>query len=457
MTQMHELQQPKRIRTGFLSGPKGELGFLEYIKTGSHAEHHPLPFSPKRIYWVNASAESSIRGDHAHVNSSRVFVALSGSIEVEITFKDSRIKSFNLHDWSEGLWVPPGFWYRCKLSADALLLVISSHTHEEDIYVRDKEDYLSGYRRHGEWIFSHNYLPQVYKRSYPLLHYGMRRYQFIASGKVSEVFYIAKGAEILGRWPFQIQKHMAVSLSGAPFGGLQVLDAVPVEVVQRWVAWVLGVLKGMKIKQVRNRVKPDFLLSTYEEKLNQSLVALGFEEIFSDHNQYIDVRGDSTPKLHQMQERKLHKLLQYGAKVVEESAANLEEIYYYIAQARTNRGIPLNVRFKQMKSLFQSYPNKYSIYSVFDKKNVRMATCIMVKPGNDTWYYFLPATGVDHMNKSPMVLLIHFLAAKCKAQGLSYLDLGLSSIEGHLQSGLHQFKERMGAQDSAKRTLQINL
>lgn len=452
--QMHELQQPKRIKCGFLEGPKGQLGFMEYVKTGSSSDHHALPFKPRRIYWVNGQSEGTLRGDHAHLNSSRVFVAIQGEVNIEITFKDGRTRNYTLASWEEGLWVPPGFWYRCVLGKDALLLVISSHTHKQDIYIRDKAQYLAGYKREGDWIYSHNYLPQVYKRSYPLHLYGIRRYQFIASGQVIEVFYLARGSEILGRWPFQLHQKMAISLSGAPYGGFQVHASVPGDVVAEWSKWVLDVLRGMGMQTIRHRPKPDFLLSEQDKNNLDRLRLEGFKELYSDYNQYINVRGVGSA-LHSMESRKLQKLLKAGARVVEESPENLQEVYYFIAQARTNRQIPLSVNFKQMKQFFEAYPQRYSIYSVFDKRNVRMASCIMVQPDERCWYYFLPATAVEHLSKSPMVLLIQELVEICRSKGLDYLDLGIASVEGHKQKGLFEFKKRMGALESPKRTLEL--
>jgi hypothetical protein len=86
-----------------------------------------------------------------------------------------------------------------------------------------------------------------------------------------------------------------------------------------------------------------------------------------------------------------------------------------------------------------------------------MASCIMVQPDEQCWYYFLPATAVEHLSKSPMVLLIKELTEVCEAKGLEYLDLGIASVEGFKQKGLFEFKERMGALESPKRTLEISL
>jgi hypothetical protein len=450
---LHELQQPRRLRPGLLSGPRGHLGFLEYKGSGSpSADSHGLPFEPKRIYWVDSLSENGLRGDHAHLNSSRVVVAVKGSVRILITFKDGRTKEYELKTWDEALWIPPGFWYECRLDTDSLLLVIASHPHEQDQYLRDKEAYLSGYIRNREWIYAHNYLPQVYKRSYPLHHYGMRRYQYIARKQVTEVFYLAKGSEILGRWPFQIDKEWAISLPNAPYGGLQVNESVPSQEIIPWLEWVKKTLYGMGIKKIRNRCKPDFLMSSFEKRIMAKLEKVGFKESFSDSNQFLSIKGPLQQRLHAMELRKLSQCRKLGYKLVEESPALLEEVYYFIAQARANRNIPLSITYDQMQQFFMAYPEKYRIMSIFDKKNLRLATCIVVNPEPDTLYYFLPATAISALPKSPMVLLIAELYHYCQSRSIRFLDLGLSSVEGHVQQGLFDFKQNMGAYVSPKRT-----
>jgi lipid II:glycine glycyltransferase (peptidoglycan interpeptide bridge formation enzyme) len=76
---------------------------------------------------------------------------------------------------------------------------------------------------------------------------------------------------------------------------------------------------------------------------------------------------------------------------------------------------------------------------------------------DNSLYYFLPATGVDFLSESPMVFLIVAMANWCKERNIQFLDLGISSVEGHLQQGLYDFKKRMGAKDSEKWTLEQSL
>lgn len=446
---MHELQQPKLIKTGHFSGPKGNLSFLEIKKE--------LPFEPQRVYWVDRSEESGLRGNHAHLNSSRVFSAISGEVLIRIFLKDGREKEFILQPWSDSLWIPPGFWYECHLNKDSILLVISSHTHDDDIYLRDKEAYLAGYCKKQDWVYSHNYLPNVYKRSYPISHYAIRRYQYIVNHSLTEIFYLARGREILGRWPFQINNGVATSLTGAPYGGMQVNEEVPLAEVKNWVKWVIQLLPSMGVRQIKYRSKPSFLQNGYENRLQKLLISLGFNSCFSDASQYIITLEDLAQKLHPMEQRKLKQSEKQGLRMLEESAENLPEVFFFIAQARYSRDIPLNTTLEKLQELFKAYPDKYFIFSVFDKKNIRLATCIAVWQSDNSLYYFLPATGIDFMSESPMVFLIVSMANWCEERNIDFLDLGISSIEGHLQQGLYDFKKRMGAIDAEKWTFELEL
>jgi len=446
---MHELQQPKLIKTGHFYGPKGNLSFLE--------SKQELPFEPKRVYWVDRSEETSLRGNHAHLNSSRIFSAIVGEVLVRIFLKDGREKEFILKPWEDSLWIPPGFWYECHLRKEAILLVISSHKHEEDIYLRDKEAYFAGYFKNNDWVYSHNYLPNVYKRSYPISHYAIRRYQYIVNESLTEIFYLAKGREILGRWPFQIKNGIATNLTGAPYGGIQVNEKVPLVEVKKWLKWVIQLLPSMGVTQVKYRAKPSFLQDKFDGKLEKQLQTLGFKPSFSDASQYINTREDLIPQLHSMEQRKLKQSEKMGLRMLEESAEILPEVYFFIAQARYSRDIPLNTTLEKLQQLFIAYPDKYFIFSVFDKKNIRLATCIAVLQSDNSLYYFLPATGVDFLSESPMVFLIVAMANWCKERNVQFLDLGISSVDGHLQQGLYDFKKRMGAKDSEKWTYELLL
>ena len=67
-------------------------------------------------------------------------------------------------------------------------------------------------------------------------------------------------------------------------------------------------------------------------------------------------------------------------------------------------------------------------------------------------YNYLPASIDEYKAFSPMVMIMENVYNYAKKEQYSFIDLGISSINGVLQKGLIQFKERIGGVFSEKTT-----
>lgn len=102
-----------------------------------------IPFVIKRAYWITQRDHALEVGNHAHTKLSQVFVALNGSIEVNLTDLDGNTEKFVLDDPSKGLYVPKLFWKKLDFAPGAILLCLTSHLFEEDVYIKDLNEFLS--------------------------------------------------------------------------------------------------------------------------------------------------------------------------------------------------------------------------------------------------------------------------------------------------------------------------
>ena len=66
-------------------------------------------------------------------------------------------------------------------------------------------------------------------------------------------------------------------------------------------------------------------------------------------------------------------------------------------------------------------------------------------------YYFLAASAPDYAHLSPTVLLIEALYIKAVQEKCTYVDLGISSVEGVLNEGLYAFKRHLRAEECLKK------
>ncbi|HEU5289679.1 MAG TPA: FdtA/QdtA family cupin domain-containing protein [Cyclobacteriaceae bacterium] len=109
-------------------GKSGNISFLE--------ESHEM-FPIKRVYWIYDVTENAMRGNHSHLNSERIIVALQGSVEVSIENVQGESYSFNLHKPSQALFVPRLHWVKLKFEKNSLMIALSSCLFEDDVLLTD--------------------------------------------------------------------------------------------------------------------------------------------------------------------------------------------------------------------------------------------------------------------------------------------------------------------------------
>lgn len=82
------------------------------------------------------------RGNHAHKTLRQLFVAIVGSVIVELRDGFSS-QNFHLVESGEHLLVEPGYWRVIKsASPDAALLVIADQAFDENDYIRDWDTFV---------------------------------------------------------------------------------------------------------------------------------------------------------------------------------------------------------------------------------------------------------------------------------------------------------------------------
>ena len=109
----------------------GKSGSISFLEEGEEI------FPIKRVYWIYDVSEGAIRGDHSHMNSERILVALQGNIEVSIESVQGENFSFNLQKPSQALFVPKQHWIKLKFEKNTLMIALSSCLFEDDIILTD--------------------------------------------------------------------------------------------------------------------------------------------------------------------------------------------------------------------------------------------------------------------------------------------------------------------------------
>ena len=125
---MNKLYFPK------ISDPRGNLTFLQFPQQ--------IPFEIKRVFWTYNVPGGETRGGHAYYTQEEVIIALSGSFDVVITYKQGIQERVNLKRGYEGLYLPPKTWRHLEnFSTNSVSLHLSSSSFIAEDYIRAFDEY----------------------------------------------------------------------------------------------------------------------------------------------------------------------------------------------------------------------------------------------------------------------------------------------------------------------------
>ena len=127
------IAKPHLITVPQVNSKSGTLSFMEVDGT--------LPFDVKQLYWIYNIDDIAHRGNHAHVNSDRVIICISGTIDVEIESVQGDLYEFQLKDPSVVLYYPRMHWIKLRFQQGSLAAVAASEIFKNDITVKDFKEF----------------------------------------------------------------------------------------------------------------------------------------------------------------------------------------------------------------------------------------------------------------------------------------------------------------------------
>ncbi|MBV6645366.1 MAG: GNAT family N-acetyltransferase [Cyclobacteriaceae bacterium] len=268
--------------------------------------------------------------------------------------------------------------------------------------------------------------------------------EYLASHN-SQDFFIAKGSIDTGTIHFIFEKDegIARSFSNAPFGSFWISGTANLGHFKNFLDNLQDYLGDIGCHTIRI-VHPPVLYAGFVPL--DWLDASGFQKVFDDDNQFIDLSIDAV--LHDMESRKIRKGIQQGLEVQE--VKDFKKLHRFLNECRQSQSLEINISEATLLQQVNSMPDHYEGYAVY--KNDQMISAVVITiVSQKVAYYYLPGTLPDFKKLSPMAILVSYLTEKYKYQGFKVFDLGVSSKQGKRQEGLFAFKRHMGA-ESTKRT-----
>jgi dTDP-4-dehydrorhamnose 3,5-epimerase-like enzyme len=107
------------------------------------AENDNLPFTVKRIFWLDSIHAGEIRGEHAHRTSQQLLICLNGSLTIDLEDTSHKIYTFKLSTANEALYMPPMHWGKITYLKPSTVLSVASDAYDETDYIRDYQVFKS--------------------------------------------------------------------------------------------------------------------------------------------------------------------------------------------------------------------------------------------------------------------------------------------------------------------------
>lgn len=236
----------------------------------------------------------------------------------------------------------------------------------------------------------------------------------------------------------------------APFAGIECNANADITI---FVRDVLTELSAKKAKSLTIKQAPTCYQPHVYNTIHETLIENGFVEEVDEINQYITVDPAQTfaAGIDAQKRRRLNNAKKMGMRVKlfdHIDSDNWHDVYF---RARIYKGFPITISKEDYRSLSAIIPNVYTYAGVF-LKDVLIANAVFVRLNKDVLYYFVAASDPAYAELSPTVLLIESLYEKAVYENYALIDLGISSVDGVLNEGLHQFKKHVGGMDCSKKT-----
>lgn len=265
-----------------------------------------------------------------------------------------------------------------------------------------------------------------------------------------------KTKKVLASIHFFVSGKKAVSPAAAPFGGFDVSDKLPTNVLFDFIGFIQSELNRKHISFIEIKNAPE-AYSSWQPLINTFLINHGFQISVAEPGACISV--NKTPLEEKMSRDKRSRLRQCRAMdftFKKIPLSKLTEVYTFIAQCRAKQARTLSLSLADLSRTVEALPKSFFQVGIYHKTKLINA-CICVRVKSDIVYTFYSAHDPAYDHVSPRVFLLTSLYEWCAANHIKLIDLGTSALEGKPNFPLLDFKQRMGALITPKYTFTKNL
>jgi hypothetical protein len=195
---------------------------------------------------------------------------------------------------------------------------------------------------------------------------------------------------------------------------------------------------------------PKYFLNQLFESQIQACIDLFDPSITVETNHHVVLDSDPATQLSKGNRKKLRQFRELGGRVENGQSSDFETIYKILEDSRRRLGVELSMTKPQLEEALGALPTHYKTYKAIVGTEI-IAGAVVVKLNSETQYVLYWGDSAEAWRHvSPVVALYVAIFKESMDAGYIYLDLGISSLNGQLNTGLSRFKENLGSIKSDK-------
>jgi hypothetical protein len=232
------------------------------------------------------------------------------------------------------------------------------------------------------------------------------------------------------------------------FGGLSCSDKISLEHREAFLQAVETHLRGEGATELFIK-EPPARHDLTSFSLNHSLyLRRGYEVAGHELNSSLSVCADPFVEgLDPGNRKRLRKASEAGYHARTLSPEEHEAAYQLIAANRERRGFPFSMSWAQVMEMRSTFPDRFVVFGV-EQSGALAAAGICLRTTPVILYVYAWGEAADAVAFSPVTLLAACIYDYCRAQGVTLMDLGTSTVEGQPNYGLLRYKRHLGARES---------
>ncbi len=179
------------------------------------------------------------------------------------------------------------------------------------------------------------------------------------------------------------------------------------------------------------------------------LLTSGFQISKKEEGCILRVTQFFNERIHYSKRKRLKKAIRNNLQFKTVDNSELKSIYSFLSQCRREKNYELSMSFDEMNDLVSAFPDKVLLFIVKDGDHF-VAASICLRVMNDVLYDFYHDHDASYDEFTPIVFLVKGIHDYCYANKIPLIDLGTSMMGDKVNTGLMEFKLKLGADRALK-------